>query len=109
MQRPGSLGTAAASGPALAPDRAPAPILREKCPVLHEIFESRMVTDEAGIQHELLYYVRPHFADRLLSIDLRTGTWRSIPVARRRDCAACTDHRRAPASGPQVSQGRNVS
>jgi len=52
---------------------------------------------------------RPHFADRLLSIDLRTGTWRSIPVARRRDCAACTDNRRASAAGLQVSQGRNVS
>lgn len=32
-----------------------------------------------------------HFADRLLSIDLRTGTWRSVPVARTRHCAACGD------------------
>jgi adenylyltransferase/sulfurtransferase len=31
----------------------------------------------------------PRFADRLLSIDLRTGTWRSVPVARTRHCAAC--------------------
>ena len=65
MQRPGPPGTAAASGTALPADRAPAPILREKCPVLHEMFESRMVTDEAGTQHELLYYVRPHFAEAL--------------------------------------------
>jgi predicted O-methyltransferase YrrM len=39
--------------------------LREKCPVLREIFESRMVTDEAGGQHELLYYVLPRFAEAL--------------------------------------------
>jgi len=52
---------------------------------------------------------RPHFADRLLSIDLRAGTWRSIPVARRRGCAACTDEIPAPTSGLQVSQGRNES
>jgi adenylyltransferase/sulfurtransferase len=45
--------------------------------------------------------VRPHFADRLLSIDLRAGTWRAIPVTRRRGCAACTDPVRA-ASGLQV-------
>jgi adenylyltransferase/sulfurtransferase len=44
---------------------------------------------------------RPHFADRLLSIDLRAGTWRAIPVIRRRGCAACTDPVRA-ASGLQV-------
>jgi molybdopterin-synthase adenylyltransferase len=31
----------------------------------------------------------PHFAGRLLSIELRTGTWRSIPVARSSHCAAC--------------------
>lgn len=31
----------------------------------------------------------PLFADRLLSIDLRTGTWRSVPVARFAHCAAC--------------------
>ena len=30
-----------------------------------------------------------HFANRLLSIDLRTGTWRSVPVARTRYCTAC--------------------
>jgi molybdopterin-synthase adenylyltransferase len=56
---------------------------------------------------------RPHFADRLLSIDLRAGTWRSIRVARRLGCAACTNEVRAPDRPPepglQVSQGRNVS
>src|SRR5262245_40980859 len=31
----------------------------------------------------------PHWAGRLLSIDLRTGTWRSVPVARTSRCAAC--------------------
>jgi adenylyltransferase/sulfurtransferase len=34
---------------------------------------------------------RPHFADQLLAIDLRTGAWRSIPVTRRLGCAACGD------------------
>lgn len=32
---------------------------------------------------------QPLFADRLLSIDLRAGTWRSVPVARSEWCAAC--------------------
>jgi molybdopterin/thiamine biosynthesis adenylyltransferase len=32
---------------------------------------------------------RPLFADRLLSIDLRAGTWRSVPVARSAHCPAC--------------------
>jgi adenylyltransferase/sulfurtransferase len=32
---------------------------------------------------------RPHFADRLLSIDLRAGTWRSVPVARSVHCPVC--------------------
>ncbi len=31
----------------------------------------------------------PRFADRLLTIDLHAGTWRSVPVLRRPDCAAC--------------------
>ncbi len=31
----------------------------------------------------------PLFADRLLSIDLRTGRWRSVRVARSPRCAAC--------------------
>jgi adenylyltransferase/sulfurtransferase len=31
----------------------------------------------------------PLFADRLLSIDVRTGAWRRVPVARRVHCAAC--------------------
>ena len=61
----GSVGTAAAPGPALPPDRAPAPLLRERCPVLNEMFESRTAPDEAGRPHELLYYVRPHFAEAL--------------------------------------------
>ncbi len=45
---------------------------------------------------------RPLFADRLLSIDCRTGTWRSVPVARTPDCAACgrrTDADAATRSG----------
>ena len=37
----------------------------------------------------LLTGAPPHFADRLVSIDLRTGAWRSVPVARRPHCAAC--------------------
>lgn len=32
---------------------------------------------------------RPAFADRLLSIEPWRGTWRSVPLARRPDCAAC--------------------
>jgi sulfur-carrier protein adenylyltransferase/sulfurtransferase len=32
---------------------------------------------------------RPLFAGRVLTIDLGTGAWRRIPVARRPDCAAC--------------------
>ena len=32
---------------------------------------------------------QPHFADRLLSIDLRAGSWRSVIVARSPQCAAC--------------------
>src|SRR5204862_125762 len=31
----------------------------------------------------------PHFADHLRSSDLRAGTGRSVPVARRPRCAAC--------------------
>jgi adenylyltransferase/sulfurtransferase len=37
----------------------------------------------------LLGGIRPLFSDRLLSIDAGTGTWRSIPLARRLTCAAC--------------------
>lgn len=37
----------------------------------------------------LLAGERPRFADRLLSIDLRTGAWRRVPVARTAHCAAC--------------------
>jgi adenylyltransferase/sulfurtransferase len=31
----------------------------------------------------------PMFADRLLTIDAWSGTWRSVPLARRLTCAAC--------------------
>jgi adenylyltransferase/sulfurtransferase len=31
----------------------------------------------------------PAFADRLLAIDLRTGTWRTVPVTRTAHCATC--------------------
>jgi molybdopterin/thiamine biosynthesis adenylyltransferase len=33
---------------------------------------------------------RPLFADRLLTVDLRAGTWRDVPVARTPRCVACT-------------------
>jgi molybdopterin-synthase adenylyltransferase len=33
--------------------------------------------------------VRPLFADRLLSVDLRTGAWRTVPVVRTVHCLAC--------------------
>ena len=32
----------------------------------------------------------PLFADRLLTIDVWTGTWRSVPLARRLACAGCS-------------------
>ena len=47
----------------------------------------------------LLHARPPLFADRLLTIDLRDGTWRSVPVASSGFCAACGDaavRRRAP-------------
>ena len=47
---------------------------------------------------------RPLFADRLLSIDLRAGTWRSIPVARSAHCAACGSP--DPQSGSKTPTGR---
>lgn len=31
----------------------------------------------------------PLFADRLLTLDCRDGAWRTIPLARRADCATC--------------------
>jgi molybdopterin/thiamine biosynthesis adenylyltransferase len=31
----------------------------------------------------------PLFADRLLTVDALSGTWRSVPLARRLSCAAC--------------------
>jgi predicted O-methyltransferase YrrM len=39
--------------------------LREKCPLVREIFESHKVTDEAGTQHELRHYLLSHFAEAL--------------------------------------------
>jgi adenylyltransferase/sulfurtransferase len=45
---------------------------------------------------------RPLFADRLLSIDLRAGTWRSVPVARTVHCAACGEPARADAARRSV-------
>jgi molybdopterin/thiamine biosynthesis adenylyltransferase len=47
----------------------------------------------------------PHFADRLLSIDLRTGTWRRVSVARRSSCAAC-GRERAHESEPTPPSAR---
>ena len=38
------------------------------------------------------------FADRLLTIDAWSGTWRSVPLARRLTCAACGPGLRAPAA-----------
>jgi adenylyltransferase/sulfurtransferase len=50
--------------------------------------------------------VAPHFADRLLTIDLRAGTWRSVPVARRPRCAACgRPSDREPAPTPSAARG----
>ena len=51
---------------------------------------------------------RPLFADRLLSIDLRAGTWRSVPVARSAHCPACgnADH---PESGTNEPSVRGLS
>lgn len=45
----------------------------------------------------LLAGERPLFADRLLTVDLRAGAWRDVPVARVPYCAACgvTDDRDA--------------
>lgn len=37
------------------------------------------------------------FADRLLSIDLRAGTWRSVPIARNPACAGCGSTHASPA------------
>jgi adenylyltransferase/sulfurtransferase len=49
----------------------------------------------------------PHFADRLLSIDLRAGTWRSVPVARRPRCAAC-GHASDDTSAHTASAARGI-
>jgi molybdopterin/thiamine biosynthesis adenylyltransferase len=44
---------------------------------------------QAAEATRLLVGESPLFADRILSIDLRAGTWRSVPVARSTRCAAC--------------------
>lgn len=46
-------------------------------------------TLQAAEALRLLAGVAPALAHRLLTIDLRTGTWRSVPLARRAGCAAC--------------------
>jgi adenylyltransferase/sulfurtransferase len=40
----------------------------------------------------------PSFADRLLTIDVAAGTWRSVPLARRLACATCGPGPDAPAA-----------
>ena len=51
---------------------------------------------QAGEAIRLLAGAGAHFADRLLTIDLRAGTWRSVPLARNPACVGC----RAEASPP---------
>jgi molybdopterin/thiamine biosynthesis adenylyltransferase len=46
-------------------------------------------TLQAGEALRLLSGAAPSFADRLLAIDTRTGTWRRIAVRRRPGCPAC--------------------
>jgi adenylyltransferase/sulfurtransferase len=43
------------------------------------------------------------FADRLLTIDAWSGTWRSVPLARRLTCAACGPGLRAPAATRSIA------
>jgi adenylyltransferase/sulfurtransferase len=45
----------------------------------------------------------PLFADRLFTIDAWSGTWRSVPLARRLTCAACGPGREAPAATRSVA------
>jgi adenylyltransferase/sulfurtransferase len=46
-------------------------------------------TLQAADAVRLLVGERPAFAGRLLTIDTRTGTWRSVPVSRYPGCSAC--------------------
>jgi len=46
-------------------------------------------TVQASEAVRLLAGRSPLFGGRLLAIDLRAGTWRIVPLARRPDCAAC--------------------
>ena len=43
------------------------------------------------------------FADRLLTIDAWSGTWRSVPLARRLTCAACGPGLGAPAATRSIA------
>jgi adenylyltransferase/sulfurtransferase len=43
------------------------------------------------------------FADRLLTMDAWSGTWRSVPLARRLTCAACGPGLRAPAATRSIA------
>jgi adenylyltransferase/sulfurtransferase len=47
----------------------------------------------------LLLGERPLFSDRLLTIDLASGTWRHVPLARNPVCTACAAPIRADAAG----------
>ncbi|MCW5893572.1 MAG: HesA/MoeB/ThiF family protein [bacterium] len=48
-------------------------------------------TLQAGEAVRILAHLEPAFRDRLLTIDTRTGTWRSVPLSRDPNCAACGD------------------
>lgn len=52
-------------------------------------------TLQAAEAVRLLTHLEPSFRDRLLTVDTRTGTWRSVPLSRDPDCAACGDRHEA--------------
>lgn len=54
-------------------------------------------TLQAAEALRILGRTEPAFRDRLLTIDTRTGTWRSVPLARDPDCATCGDGHEADA------------
>jgi molybdopterin/thiamine biosynthesis adenylyltransferase len=54
-------------------------------------------TLQAAEAVRILTHAEPAFRDRLLTIDLRTGTWRSVPLSRASDCAACGHRHEADA------------
>jgi molybdopterin/thiamine biosynthesis adenylyltransferase len=54
-------------------------------------------TLQAAEALRILTHLEPAFRDRLLTIDTRTGTWRSVPIARDPDCATCGDGHEADA------------